>query len=157
MGHFFLRRLWLERPGLEAVGRMVRAPPAALMDEWCHPLVKRKLKTPGGLFLSVISLRFAQDEEMVLKLMGIYEAGLFGQTALSQITFLAKTDLDGKHLIDTGLSSCTAVYRLWRNYLDMGDVKKAHETLIARSRSTRTMTRLSAASGTRASIRRKTW
>ena len=64
---------------------------------------------------------------MVQQLMDTFDRGNFGQTALSQITFLPKTDCDGKQLIDNGLSACTALHRLYEKY--QGKFDEAHETL----------------------------
>ena len=77
----------------------------------------------GGRFSFSFLDYFSQDEEMVIQLMETYEAGNFGQTALSQITFLPKEDMDGKQLIDNGLSSCTALYRLFQKWLTSGEAR----------------------------------
>jgi len=58
----------------------------------------------------------AKDEERIDQLKVIYKAGDWNQTLLQCIAFLAKTDADGKWLIDDGLSSATALLELFTEY-----------------------------------------
>ena len=91
-------------------------------------------KVPGKEKVKISEIFFSEDsgwrdldEEMVLQLMETFDAGNFGQTAMSQITFLQHTDCDDKELIDNGLSACTALYRLYQKYQEKMD--EAPETL----------------------------
>ena len=58
----------------------------------------------------------AADEERKNELKVKYKAGDWNQTLMQCIAFQAKTDADGKWLIDDGLSSATALLELFTEY-----------------------------------------